>query len=214
MCFFLLSMYTCTLKRSQNIQKNGIEKKMDKLTPIIEKDALFIDLRLTIDALSRKEIYADLSIKNNSKDSLLLYKILFPFNGDINYPVFSIFSAKTYDDVTYLGPLVKYKKLRDDDEGETVIPDMSKDNFVVLHSGETISFKTNIAQSYDFGKYKAGDEFNIVPSITNPYVSFDYKQVYEIDSVDGLKKPVYYYITFPRHENIDSMRLKFKLQGD
>lgn len=213
MYFLSYFIFICNQKKDHD-NKNAELVNEDKISSIILKDAPFLHVGLTMNALNKKEIYATLTIKNNSMDSIMLYKSLFPFDGKINNQVFSIFSANTYEDVKYNGPRVKYMMSTEKADEGTIIPDLSKENFFILYSGDTLLFQANIAQVYDFGKYTSGDEFKIIPTIENPYVSFNYKQIYEVDSIDGKKKPVYHHISFPYNKNIDSMRLNFRISGN
>jgi hypothetical protein len=196
--FLLFIVATCSNREGDNLPSH------------ISKDANFLDVNITVQPVSKKEIWTEMSIKNNSKDSILLYKPLFPIDGQMKSPSFSIFSAKTYKEVPYLGPTVRYVNQSDADEGESIIPNISRDKFFVLHSQETVLFKINIAKFYDFESFDSGEEFRLVPAIAYPDVSFDYQQVFETYSAD-IKKPVFYFITLPTNDNIDSMRVKFKL---
>jgi hypothetical protein len=184
----------------------------DRRPSVIDKDAQFLHVSLEISPKDKRNIIADLRILNTSEDSILLYKPLFPFDDKIGWPCFSIFNAKSYDQVPFARPIGKFKTYDPYDEGETIIiPENEPDKYFILHGGESLAFHINLADWYNFKSYPSGETFKVVPTISNPLVSFDYKQQYEKDSVDGQMKPVFHYISLPQKSDVDSMRVRFTL---
>lgn len=185
--------------------RNGKER-----SPIIVNDGSFIYTELSVRSLSEDEIYADIAFTNNSVDSFLFYRILLPLDGKLKSDIFSIFDSKTLDQIVYTGTRAgKYlKEAPDDDEG-VVVPDMTPGNFVILLPHQNVSYTVNLSKYYDFSDVKKGTTLSLAYGIFLPAVSLDYKQLYEIDSVDNQMKPVYYDLALPKKQDIDSMRVKF-----
>jgi hypothetical protein len=181
-------------------------------SPIISNWAPFIDLKVNVRAVSMKEVYADLTYTNKSDDSVMLYKVLFPFNNVIREDVFSIFENEDFEQVKYVGPRVekRLKLARDDDEG-AVVPVLVKENFFTFLPGDSLKFSVNIAGAYDFYSVRRRKSFSFVPSILMPVVSTGYKQVYGLDTIHNVQEPVYYIITMPEKRSVDSMRVKFSI---
>ncbi|HLP35641.1 hypothetical protein [Lacibacter sp.] len=185
----------------------------DKRTPsTIYKDADFLHVTLEVYPKNKETILADLRISNTSKNSVLLYKPLFPFNGKMAFPCFSIFNAESFEQVSFSKPIGKFKTYDPYDEGEEIIiPESTPEKYFTLHGGETVAFQVNLSDWYHFKSSYSGQTFKVVPSISNPLVSGDYKQQYEKDSVDGQMKPVFCHIMLPKKSDVDSMRVKFVL---
>lgn len=177
-------------------------------TSTIDKFAPFLHLKLNVLPKDHNTILADFSIRNNSKDSILLYKPLLPFDGKIIFPCFSIFNAKTYDQVSFSKSVPRLSIYSDKriDDAENI-----PEKYFTLHSGETVVFKVNLPDWYNFRHEKSGEVFKIVPSVSLPYINFSYQQQYEKDSLGGQMKPVFYHLTLPEKNDIDSMRVSFTI---
>jgi len=188
-----------------NITPNGKGR-----SSIIVKDGSFVYTELSVRSLSTSEIYADISFRNNSENSVLFYKILLPLDGKLKTDIFSIFDSETFDQIIYTGTRAGHylKTAPDDDEGE-VIPNLTPGNFIILPPHQNLSCTVNLSRFYDFSEVKKGTKLSLAYAIFLPAVSLDYKQLYEIDSVDNKMKPVYYDLTLPKKQDIDSMRVKF-----
>ena len=140
---------------------------------------------------------------NNSEDSLLFYKILLPLDGKLKTDIFSIFDSKTFDQIVYKGTRTgHYLK-------GVIVPDLAPNNFIVFLPHQNLSYTVNLSRFYDFSEIRTGTKLSLAYAMDLPAVSLDYKQLYEIDSVDNKMKPVYYDLTLPKKQDIDSMRVKF-----
>lgn len=204
--FLILSSFILFSCGGNNNEPSSVFSK--KRSSTIDKFASFLHVELKISPKDKTIILADLSIRNTSKNSILLYKPLFPFDGKIVFPCFSIFNAKTYEQVEFSKPVPDLSIYTD--EGITK-DENTPDRYYTLRGGETVRFQLNLADFYDFKYQKTGEAFKVVPSISLPYVDFRYKQQFEKDTVDGKMKPVYYHLTLPEKRDIDSMRVKFTL---
>lgn len=196
-----------------NCQMDNSEQIKDT-SPIIIKDASFIHVYLSVTTYSDQEIKANLILTNKGNDSILIYKSLLPCKGEVQTKIFSIFCLDNYESVPFLG--VTSEKLlfvsADDEEG-VIIPKLFPENFINFKSGDSLKFETNLAKYYKFGSSLLVDnkDFAATFSILLPVVSYDYKQVLELDTLEGKQKPLYYHITLPRSSDIDSMRVYFKV---
>jgi hypothetical protein len=204
--YFLLSLSNLLMFFSCDSSKG--------ISPIFVENANFLVLNMSIEANSPKNIVVKMSMRNISSDSILLYEPLFPISGNIVENVFSIISNETLDRVKYMGPNQERHLFTapDDDKG-VVIPRLDPKYFIKLLPHEVINLKTNLARYYDFNEFVAkGDKsFFIAPDILLPAVSFDYKHSVKLDSADQKEKLLYYQVTLPHRDDIDSMRVYFKL---
>lgn len=194
-----------------NTKRTNVSMKPKGISSIIIKDGSFIFIQMAIDVKSKSEIIASISYTNKSSDPLLFYKALLPIEGKLQENIFSIFKSTTLENLKYTGTKsTDYVKTAPDDDEGVIIPDLLVDKFVILYPEETIAFKIDLYDYYDFGKGNINSTFLIAPSGYLPAVSPDYKQVTEKDSLDGNYKPVYYDITLPKKISIDSMRIEFR----
>ncbi|MBD0332798.1 MAG: hypothetical protein ICV66_09090 [Chitinophagaceae bacterium] len=203
---FIISFFSLCSCGGSHDGRSSVPSKERSST--IDKFATFLHVELQILLKDKTTVLANMSIRNTSEDSILLYKPLFPFDGKIDFPCFSIFNANTYEQVEFSKPVPKLSIYSDEciEDAENTV-----DKYFTLHSNETIQFKINLADWYDFRHEKSGEAFKVVPSISLPYVDFRYRQKFEKDTVDGKMKPVYYFLTLPEKRDIDSMRVKFTL---
>jgi hypothetical protein len=201
---FIISFFSLYSCEGSNNEPSSVLSKERSST--IDKFATFLHVKLEISPKDKTTILADLSIRNTSKNSIILYKSLFPVDGKIVFPCFSIFNAKSYNQVEFSKPIPKLSIYSDEGHKEA---ENTADKYITLYSNETIQFRVNLADWYDFRQAKSGEVFKVVPSISLPYVDFRYRQQFEKDTVDGKMKPVYYFITLPDKRDIDSMRVKF-----
>ena len=201
LCFSIIVLQACDVITNRHDANRG--NKNDDIASAILKDAPFLVLKLRINVLSNQQIIADLTMKNNLNDSILIFKEFFPFNNKMKKQLFSIYAAKTYKDI----PPVK----SDASVYPVNLSGAKKEDFFTIHPGETLNFTINLSDYYNFKEFSHGDEFLIAPVIESPVINSKYVQDYELDSSDHRRKPVFYKITLPYHSDLDSMRVKFKI---
>ncbi|MEO6613454.1 MAG: hypothetical protein ABIT05_15770 [Chitinophagaceae bacterium] len=188
-------------------------KGADKgISPIILKDASFIRIQLRVNPLSSDVIFAYVSFENRSTDSQFIYRLLLPEDGKTRTDLFSIFDTATLDNMEYKGYKAgNYLKLGADDDQGVIIPQMKRNNFIVMGPGQKLEYKINIAKYYDFSRLKGGEKLAIVYSECMPAISQTLKHIHERDSMDNKLKPVYYILRLPEHADFDSMRVYFSM---
>lgn len=186
-------------------------KEKDSGASII-KDALFIETKMTITALSSEQVWVSTVLKNNSKDTFVLYKPLLPTN-DLTEKVFGLFSSETLNAVDF-NRIGKEKHLTDEEEVVSqIVPRLEAENLLYLLPDSQMNYNMNIAKLYDFKKSILQNEhqFSIVYSVFMPYI-VNNNHVIEMDSIDKARKPVYYSVRANRTDNLDSIHVRFYLE--
>jgi hypothetical protein len=179
----------------------------------IERDCDFIQIGLKISALSINSIITTVTFTNNSEKDFILYKPLLPY-PDFTENCFGLVEKETYKKVPFTG--IRRERYLEDGiphlVGVSIIPTINNENLVKLKPKGSLSVRCNIANKFNFDLFlKNGRrEFEInygcfTPSIVNS------RQEREIDSVDKIEKPVYYFIVFGNKQNSDSMNVRFRI---
>ncbi|HWB27358.1 MAG TPA: hypothetical protein VG738_17910 [Chitinophagaceae bacterium] len=178
-------------------------------TGIIEANH-YLRMSISVRPESEKNVFATIAYKNLSpKDTFLLYKKLLPVNGEIRENIFGIFATKSLSPVKYCG----YKSGLEYYHDFAIKPVLDTSCFIQLLPGRAISYKTNLAESYNFSPLlKKGEHvFAIASRIAMPLVNIQYQHVFRIDTLDNISKPVYYYIDISTGQNADSLRTIFSV---
>lgn len=186
---------------------NSEQQKIDNQsqTEILEVNP-FLMSTLMIEPISDSLIIAHLSCKNLSKsDTFFLYKDLLPDSNNFREELFGIFSTSSFVNVPYTG---KHRI-----NLQRIVPIPQESNFLELLPGAQINFTLNISKQYDFSSLlKLGERsFAISSDIDMPAVDRNFKQIYKLDTIDNTMKPLYYLITLPQKNDIDSMRVYFTI---
>src|SRR5215204_327996 len=134
---FSILLFFAIIFGCNNIMPGGKER-----SPIIVKDGSFVYTELSVRSLSKSEIYADISFRNNSEDSILVYKKLLPLEGELKTKnIFSIFDSETFDQIIYTGTRAgHYLKVAPDDDEGVVVPDLTPGNFIILLPYQNLSY--------------------------------------------------------------------------
>jgi len=183
-------------------------------SPIIVKEATFMNIGLTISGKSHEEVYADMSIINTLDDTILFYKNLLPINNELKEKLFSIFDAEEYNNLGFESSRKdEYLKTAPDDDEGVVIPVLKPENFMKLVPNQKYEYRINLSQYYNFDKFKDKSMFYVVPSFYLPVVNNNYKQVFEQDTVDLKEKPLYYHLGLSgKNNDVDSKRILFEIK--
>ena len=203
--FFLLTLVILSYCGNNNrIVVKGI-------SPIIVKEGVFIDIQISVTS-KQNELFTDITYTNKSTERVLFYDALLPIGNKLRENIFSIFESESLEQIPYTGPKKeKYLKMAPDDEQGVIIPDLARDRFKVLMPNEPLSFRINLFDFYDFQNIKDSSVCMLTPNSYLPAISSDYKQLLEKDSVSNEYRPVYYSISLPRKQSVDSMRIPFKI---
>ncbi|HWR33161.1 MAG TPA: hypothetical protein VN451_06540, partial [Chitinophagaceae bacterium] len=82
-----------------------------------------------------------------------------------------------------------------------------------VHRNDTLRFIMDLSKYYDFRKILLKGEKKFAASFTllMPCVSYSYKQDFEVDPQDNVLKPIYYQLSLPKKQDLDSMRVHFEI---
>jgi hypothetical protein len=183
-----------------------IENNQNQLSSeIIEVNSNLV-ASLVITPNSERNVIALLSYKNLSdKDTFFMYKPLLPDGDNILEELFGGFAVSDYTPIIYTG-----KNPRSD---TLIKPILQPNNFIFLLPKTQVSYKINLAKNFDFESlYKKNKKsFAISIGVFMPAINSKYEQIYKIDTLDKVSKPLYYHITFPENKDVDSMRVYFTI---
>lgn len=142
-------------------------------------------------------------------DTFLLYKKLLPLKGIIKEGLFGIFSTDSDISVNYFGGRQgNFDYYTDND----IKPVLDPASYIWMLPNTAMSLTVNLANAYNFSPLLAKGEhhFAIAPNVDMPVVTTQLEHVFKVDTIDHVKKPVYYYISPSNNwNNIDSMRQLF-----
>jgi hypothetical protein len=206
-CFILLLFNSCQENNTMGskLENTSTQKKRP---PVIEKEAKFIDVKFELTALNKDSILTSFRFTNNSNSDFLIYKPLLPSDNPTT-ELFVIVDNQNYKRVKYIGPR-KEKYIDSKIFPSMIIPKLKEDNFVDLKAGQVINYTCNLANQYDFKSYLDNGitEFKALYLVLTPFVIGGKLQA-EVDTVDKIVKPIYYYLRGGNTKDIDSMRRTF-----
>lgn len=184
--------------------------KEKKRPLIIVEEAQFVEVSLSLNAVSSDSIVATVSIFNSGDDSLLVYKPLLP--GALSYDVFGVLTYPESETIDYIKPKREEYDYYEDGVFEYLIPNMKMEEFEQFAPHETKLFSENIAHNFNLSKFlkRGKQDFSIVYSVYVPLIQ-NKIHVKRVDKIDGASKPVYLFITSKENDSTASRRVKFTI---
>jgi hypothetical protein len=168
---------------------------------------LFVKIKVSV--FSIDSIIVNSTFINNSKNIFYLYKPLLPTNDLLKENLFDFIIEEdgTLENKIKLVSLITYTGSRTGKYYEEywqsnpyVIPELKKDNFLLLGVNDSIKLHINLSKFYNFKPViaKGINHFSVIYEGSMPFINEKFEQIFELDKKSNTKKPVFYSITAPK----------------
>lgn len=222
--FFTITFFYCKCSSDNNIKKEKpgktLDKKKDGSDSIIFREDTLPDVEeysqiystLKVEAKSIDSIIVEVTFVNDSTKGIWLYKPILP-NKELVENTFAILPPEG-DNLQHTHRMSNHRYYGQAYSGflSTIIPEVKPENLILLEPGKNLSFNMNISSHYNFDsclKIKKNN-FSIWHVVNMPLIE-ELKHVSRMDTISGMRRPVYFIIGSRNPLTRKRERINFKV---